>query len=211
MNFNTTSLYLTGAKIKPWRSGLFSIIAIFCLSLFITKSVNAQNTEKVIERPEISRFSKISNQIVPVVTGDSVNIAKEPDISLSNNLEKPNEPGTRNDLNRDGVVIALPDLSNQLNDFKNTSRSIQIVDGSNHQLSKDNFKNTRINNDTLFQHSFLPENKVIALPRIHTKSENALHAKESIFLTKEPEIHQFSQLKKEINKIEYSDLSLIHI
>jgi len=57
-----------------WRPTLLSIIVMFHLSLFGTKSVIAQNSEKVIEKSEVLQFNKTSKQIVPVVGGESVKL-----------------------------------------------------------------------------------------------------------------------------------------
>jgi hypothetical protein len=194
-----------GTKTTHWRSGLLSLLVIFCLSLFTNKSVIAQNTKKVIETSEISGFSKISKQIVTLVAGDSANIAKETNKLQSDNIEKLNETRTRNDKIRDGVVIALPPLTNQLNDFENESQFIQIVEGSRHQTRKAKLENARINNETLFQHRLLSEKKVIALPRTPPQSGKVLHTNDSIVIIGESEMRHLSQPKNQINNIKYSN------
>jgi hypothetical protein len=103
-----------------WRSVIFGIIVIFYLSLFTTKSGMAQNTEKVIEKSEVSRFSNISKQIVPVVDGESRKMINETELLNYETL-------SRQKLPPEEKVIALPRL-NELSNKTFNEESIVIID-----------------------------------------------------------------------------------
>ena len=147
-----------------WPAVIFSIILIFHLSLFTTKSGIAQNTVKVIEKSEESRISNTSNQIVPVVAVESNRMINESEIYN-------NETLSRKRLTPEKKVMALPQLNLQpkkildekaiviideteMNEIKNTKR--------NHYSQTEKQKKEIINSDLMKNGQVTPNARNLA-------------------------------------------------
>ena len=126
------------AQLKQFRNGflftllskvIYSTTVIFCLSLFASNSVTAQNKVRVIEKPEKSQTGPISKQIVPVVAGESTNVMKAAEIFNDETL-------SRNHLMPEQKVIALPKLNVQSGKISNEESTVILDETEMRHIEK---------------------------------------------------------------------------